>query len=333
MRHIGSLADQPAARRFQSWLASKGIAANIELEDDRWSVWVHDEDLIELARDELATFLADSQAEKYQLVEAAAELERRAKPVASEQTRRSTRTPGQPWTMTPWRSCPATITLIGLSILLTALCVRGFDRDRGPLEFQMAYEPVMNHLTIVTITERDDGVYVPTYNLSKAWQHLRESLAEDYEFQLPETGVGAIVRGQFWRLVTPIFLHFSILHILFNMLWLRMLGGEIESRRGLLRYVGLVLLIAAVSNLGQYAATGSPLFGGMSGVVYGVFGYLWMKQRQDPDAGLSLPPNCIFWMLGWFVVCWTGMVGGIANWSHTFGLVSGMLVGLLPSRR
>ena len=74
MRHIGSLADRAAARRFQSWLASKGIAADIELEDDRWSVWVHDEDLIELARDELATFLADSQAEKYQLVEAAAEL-------------------------------------------------------------------------------------------------------------------------------------------------------------------------------------------------------------------------------------------------------------------
>jgi GlpG protein len=147
---------------------------------------------------------------------------------------------------------------------------------------------------------------------------------------VPDHGVGQILRGQLWRLATPAFLHFSIPHILFNLLWLRMLGGAIESRRGLARYAGLVLLIAVVSNIGQYAATGSPLFGGMSGVVYGVFGYLWMKERFAPESGLSLPPNCVFWMLGWFVLCWFDVMGPIANWAHTFGLVAGMLVGLLP---
>ena len=111
-----------------------------------------------------------------------------------------------------------------------------------------------------------------------------------------------------------------------------MLGGEIETRRGVARYLGLVLLIAVISNIGQYAATGSPLFGGMSGVVYGVLGYLWMKERYDPASGMSLPPNCVFWMIGWFVLCWTGLVGPIANWAHTFGLAAGMLVGLLPAR-
>ena len=116
------------------------------------------------------------------------------------------------------------------------------------------------------------------------------------------------------------------------MLSLRMLGGEIEAKRGAIRYVGLVLLFAVVSNLGQYAVTESPLFGGMSGVVYGVFGYLWMKQLHDPASGMSLPHSFVVVMLISFVLCWTGVVGPIANWGHTFGLASGMLVGLLPTR-
>jgi membrane associated rhomboid family serine protease len=37
-------------------------------------------------------------------------------------------------------------------------------------------------------------------------------------------------------------------------------------------------------------------------------------------------------MLGWFVLCWFDVMGPIANWAHTFGLASGMLVGLLPTR-
>ena len=44
---------------------------------------------------------------------------------------------------------------------------------------------------------------------------------------------------------------------------------------------GLVLVIAALSNLGQYFVSG-PNFCGISGVVYGLFGYIWMKGRFDP---------------------------------------------------
>ncbi len=332
MRHIGSLPDQAAARTFQVWLISRNVATDIELEDDQWAVWIHEEDQVALARSELEEFVADPEADRYRLAQQAVALQKRAKPARPKRSAARPRVPGEPWMMTPWRRCPVTIVLIGISVLATTVCIRGFDRDRGALEFKMAYEPVMSQLTFVDIEVRSGEVYVPIYNLSRAWEDIRNSFSNDYEYELPDHGVGKIVRGQFWRLVTPIFLHFSIVHILFNMLWLRMLGGEIEARRGLYRFAGLVLLIAVVSNTGQYAATESPLFGGMSGVVYGLFGYLWMKQRLDPASGMSLPPSCVLVMLGWFVLCWTGMVGPIANWAHTFGLASGMLVGLLPTR-
>ena len=85
-------------------------------------------------------------------------------------------------------------------------------------------------------------------------------------------------QGEIWRPVTPIFMHFGIIHILFNMMWLKELGTMIEFKNGSLKMLLMVLIIAVVSNVGQDYYKG-PYFGGMSGVVYGLFGYIWMKSR------------------------------------------------------
>ena len=73
-----------------------------------------------------------------------------------------------------------------------------------------------------------------------------------------------------------------------------------------------------------------PAFGGMSGVVYGLFGYLWIKTKFDPRSGFYLDPNLTMWFLIWFVLCMTGAVGPIANWAHGVGLAAGALVAILP---
>jgi GlpG protein len=104
-------------------------------------------------------------------------------------------------------------------------------------------------------------------------------------------------------------------------------GRQIEFRRGSWRLGLLVLVTAAASNLAQYGAD-HPAFGGMSGVVFGLFGYIWMKARFDPDAGLYMHPNTVVFVLFWGVLCTTGYVGPIANYAHGAGLAAGVMVGL-----
>jgi GlpG protein len=156
---------------------------------------------------------------------------------------------------------------------------------------------------------------------------LLEVPKEYLMFSMPE-----IAQGEVWRLITPIFLHGSLLHLLFNMWWLYDLGTLIERRLGSLQYAGMVLVIALVSNYGQFLAAG-PRFLGMSGVVYGLFGYAWVRGRLDPTCGLYLRPDVVFWMMGWFVLCWLNLIGPVANVAHGVGLVAGALLGYLPHIR
>jgi GlpG protein len=138
------------------------------------------------------------------------------------------------------------------------------------------------------------------------------------------------------------FIHFSILHIFFNMLWLRDLGSIVEGYDGRRKFLVLLFLTAALSNLAQFMiripgfptlSGGTPWFGGMSGVVYGLFGYIWMRGKFDPRSGLHLHKEIVIQMLVWLVLCFTGVIGAIANMAHLFGLLTGMAVGYLVSLR
>jgi GlpG protein len=144
--------------------------------------------------------------------------------------------------------------------------------------------------------------------------------------------VWRVLHGQVWRLITPIFIHFNFLHILFNMLWLRDLGSMIEARERSRFFVLLVLTLAAISNLAQYFVSG-PGFGGMSGVVYGLLGYVWMRARFDPSSGYFVHPTTMTIMMIWLVVCYTGWLGPVANTTHSAGLILGGLWGYLESLR
>ncbi len=137
--------------------------------------------------------------------------------------------------------------------------------------------------------------------------------------------------GQFWRLLTPIFIHFGILHIVFNMLWLWELGGALERRLGAAALGTMVVILGVASNLGQYFYQG-PAFGGMSGVVYGLLGYFWMQGRHNPRFGMRLHKPIVIMMLVWFVICWLGFVGHIANMAHTVGLLLGTGWGYTSAR-
>jgi GlpG protein len=143
---------------------------------------------------------------------------------------------------------------------------------------------------------------------------------------------GNLASGEYWRLITPIFLHFGLVHLVFNSLWLSMLGSRIEELAGSSHLILLVLLSGAFSNMAQFIWSGTVYFGGMSGVVYALLGYTWIKNKMWPHPLLHLSPGIVGFMLGWLLVCMTGILDlllgvGVANAAHLGGLVIGMLLG------
>ena len=144
----------------------------------------------------------------------------------------------------------------------------------------------------------------------------------------------SLAAGQWWRLVTPMLIHFGILHLAMNGMWYWELGRRIESRQGTVNLIGLTLLFSLVSNFSQFVFGGPTLFGGLSGVLYGLLGHCWIFQILSPNAAYRLPRGVLAMMLVWLLLCLSGLVsmigfGEIANAAHVGGLLVGCLTGLL----
>ncbi|NMY38095.1 MULTISPECIES: rhomboid family intramembrane serine protease [unclassified Pseudomonas] len=144
----------------------------------------------------------------------------------------------------------------------------------------------------------------------------------------------SLAAGQWWRLFTPMLIHFGFLHIAMNGMWYWELGRRVELRQGSINLIGLSLLFSLVSNFAQYLFGGPSLFGGMSGVLYGLLGHVWIYQLMAPNPLYRLPRGVLVMMLVWLAVCMSGLVsligfGQIANAAHVGGLLIGCLTGLL----
>jgi GlpG protein len=115
------------------------------------------------------------------------------------------------------------------------------------------------------------------------------------------------------------------------MMWLRDLGTFMQNRYGGW-YLGLFILVAAAGgNLAQYYFSG-PLFGGMSGVNYALFGFLWIRGKFDRFATWRLNPVIVQTMLLWFFLCFTPLIPNVANAAHFAGLALGMLWGYVSAK-
>ena len=134
---------------------------------------------------------------------------------------------------------------------------------------------------------------------------------------------------QAWRYVTPAFIHFSVLHLVFNLLWWWYLGGQIEQRLGSGKLFILLIVGAALPNIAEFFVSG-PRFGGLSGVVYALLGYSWLRARLQPACGLTMPPALMGFMLVWLVLGFLDMLGTpTANMAHLVGLLVGLAQGWL----
>lgn len=297
MRMIGEIQGENAARTFADFLYAQGIPNEVEAGGgDHWAVWVKSDDDLARAGGFLKLYLASPSDERFRNAKRDADAVRRREGEDEAAYRRRVRKGRNLFpSLKGYRFGLVTYALIFASVIVFVLTKFGND-----------FEPVAS-------------LWLTKYrSFAPLWKRA---------FDLREVRAGEV-----WRLLTPIFIHMNVLHILFNSMWLATLGSQIEARQSRLLLVRLVLLLGIGSNLVQFVASGRGNFGGLSGVVYGLIGYMWMRGKFDPGSGLRLDQNTVIMSMIWFAICFTGWVGPIANGAHAGGLVFGMLWGWLAAR-
>ena len=140
-----------------------------------------------------------------------------------------------------------------------------------------------------------------------------------------------------WRLITPVFIHFGFLHVLFNSLWMWDLGRRVEILLGKKWYCIFFVFAAIASNSAESLWSDASKFGGMSGVVYALVGFIMVSHKLAPHRLTAVSPGIIIFMLVWLVLCMTGMVdyfidGGVANAAHLGGLLAGCAFALITTK-
>lgn len=131
-----------------------------------------------------------------------------------------------------------------------------------------------------------------------------------------------------WRLITTIFPHVNILHLAFNLSWVWVFGSIIETEFGWLWTGILILGLAAGSSAAEYAFAGSGI--GLSGVGYGMFGFLWVLSRFDQSLHDVVDSKTVWTFVVWFFFCIALTVSSympVANVAHGVGCALGALAG------
>jgi GlpG protein len=148
--------------------------------------------------------------------------------------------------------------------------------------------------------------------------------------QYRNIGIPEIMSGQVWRLVTPILLHGDFFHLLFNMIWLYQLGNQIEQIKGTRYFSFLIVVLAVLCNTAQFLTSG-PAFLGMSGVVYGMLGFIWMHTRYQTGTSFELSQQTVVFMVIWMFLCLFNVIQSVANAEHVMGFVAGTAWGYFSS--
>ena len=152
-----------------------------------------------------------------------------------------------------------------------------------------------------------------------------------------------ILAGDIWRVLTPVFLHFGFVHVVFNALWLWFLGTQIEREAGVAKFLFLVVLIGISSNVGQVLVSAQDmtdsrvtLIGGMSGVVHGLLSYVWLAKKINPRLPYQITDALFAVMTGLMLISALGVFSwflgegvDIADTAHFVGYATGLLAAVV----
>lgn len=315
MRQVGKVDEAAKASIFADYMLTQGVETRILQAKDGWEIWVINEDQVPASRQQWARFSANPGAPEYSQAVGAARQMRLAE--EKTESRYEKRQVDFQRKVSGNRAFVAPVT-VSLVLISGALFLATMAGDKNA---------ILRHLWFT-------GPYLQQVTPESGPDSPSDSLARP---------LASILRGEIWRLFTPIFVHGSFLHLLFNILMVTSLGTAVEKYLGSGKMVFMVLVLAFVSNCAQaffgptLAGGNTSHFGGLSGVVYGLAGFAWVMGRQAPGSGLALDGGTTWILLGWFVlgILMSNQTGNglqIANWCHGGGLVAGLILGAVVAR-
>jgi len=326
MRLIGSLPSESEAYSLTAYLLTQSIECHVEPDGkDAFDVWVKDEDGFEQAKEEIAAFRENPKADKYRKAVSEAKKIQEANVAKQKQYQQNIRS--GPVQKGIFEAAPLTMVMVLICVIVAVLSNFGDESKED--------QAIARALQFVSV----DG---PSDELKQTYQSNKDSM---------DVRLASIKRGELWRTISPIFYHYGPFHIVFNMMWLVYFGRMIEGRYGTLTMATIVVFSAIFSNMLQGCVPvnldgSKPIlvsnllissFGGMSGVIYALFGFIWFRMLYDPNSRLQLTQMTIIIMIGYLFYCMLSPeIGGImgsgrvANWAHGGGMVMGLLLGLSP---
>lgn len=368
MRLIGTIKDPTQARRFSGFLTTKGIQNQLEQNEEELIVWVYDEDDVKVASEWLEKFYADPNDTTFE--NTTTQTTPILKALSPENPMEEIPSPEH-----PPQQAHLTLSFLIICIVLFAasfltapareevrlpypyVAVYSSEVTQGLLfDFPKAYQLLEEISDTYGIKALANPATLPPqgqqllkeYSQTPWWKGYYNELLLMFKGKQPQPWeAGApwfeqIRQGQVWRLFTPALLHLDIFHLLFNMVWLMVLGKQIELRIGAWRYLLFCLLVGVFANVCQYFVSG-PNFIGFSGILCGFFTFIWIRQKKAPWEGYQLQSSTIA-MIGIFVgallliqvasfitevYASTSFAPMIANTAHIAGGVGGIILGRL----
>ena len=344
MRNLGNLDSPQQAESFLAYLLVQGIEGHFDAQSNTPEIWVKDEDRLANAMAELAAFRQNPTDPKYGAALAQAKTIKKQQAKKIKAMQKNIVNVSRGGMQKKPQLTMALIILCGIVGLLTNFGMSPTNtNDPDFIEKFVAHrtQPIYRYLQFTCIGSPES---------EKLRQKYPNGLRDDLALR-----TASLQRGEVWRLFTPIFIHYGAMHIVFNLYMLFNLGSLVERRYSWKRLLMLVLLAAAIPNfvqctvpesiqgiapgyLGGYMMTH---LGGMSGVVYGIFGYVWIKSIFDPKFGFKIPQSSILIMMAWLFGCMFATplakagIGffpqNVANWAHGIGLLVGMVLAYLQS--
>lgn len=171
--------------------------------------------------------------------------------------------------------------------------------------------------------------------LSVAFTGLRMAFPNEVNSGLYATDVELWQGSKPWSLLTSSFLHADVLHLAFNCYWMWRLGQVLEQEVSHVSYATLILVTTLFSSLAEFAVMGQIGIG-MSGMVYGVFGFMLVGRDRHPVFRRVINSNTITLFFVWLVLCFAlthSKIMPVANFAHLGGLAAGVLSGLAAGGR